>query len=203
MKYEDLAKANKTIKTTNIKGKEYAEVNQRIKVFRMLFPNGSIITEIVKLDAGMIVMKASIIDNAEAGPVILATGTAYEREKGAINSTSFIENCETSAVGRALGMLGIGIDTAIASAEEVANAVAQQTPAQEPPKAKAEPQPEEKPREFVDDVKIAALTAVCVKHGVDLAKIFKLYKVSSLAEMTVVKWKHAMDNIEKIKGMNI
>ena len=127
MKYEDLVKANKTIKTTNIKGKEYAEVNQRIKAFRMLYPNGSIITEIVKLDEGMVVMRAKIIDNAEAGAeVVLATGTAYEREKGVINSTSFIENCETSAVGRALGFLGIGVDDSMASADELVNAITQQ-----------------------------------------------------------------------------
>ena len=195
MKYEDLVKANKTIKTTNIKGKEYAEVNQRIKAFRMLYPNGSIITEIVKLDEGMVVMRAKIIDNAETGAeVVLATGTAYEREKGVINSTSFIENCETSAVGRALGMLGIGIDTAIASAEEVANAVAQQTQAQPP---------EEKPKEYVDDAKIAALTAVCKQNNVDVEKVCKLYKVISLAEMTVIKWRNAMDNMDKIRSMNV
>ena len=200
MTYDELVKANKTIKTTNIKGKEYAEVNQRIKVFRMLYPNGSIITDIVKLEDGMVVMRAQIVDNvAESGAaVVLATGTAYERERGAINSTSFIENCETSAVGRALGMLGIGIDTSVASADEVANAIAQQTTAQE-----KQPEQTEKPKEFADDAKIAALMAACQQHGVDVEKILKLYKVGSFAELTVVKWKHAMDNIERIKGMDV
>ena len=42
--YEDIQKANETIKTTDIKGKEYAEVNQRIKAFRMLYPQGVIET---------------------------------------------------------------------------------------------------------------------------------------------------------------
>ena len=45
--FEDIKKANETIATTNIKGKEYAEVNQRIKAFRMVYPEGSIITELV------------------------------------------------------------------------------------------------------------------------------------------------------------
>ena len=36
---------------------------------------------------------------------------------------SYLENCETSAVGRALGMLGYGIDGAICSAEERANRI--------------------------------------------------------------------------------
>lgn len=59
--------------------------------------------------------------------IILGTGTAYEKENSSfINKTSYIENCETSAVGRALGMAGFGIDTSVASAEEVENAMQQQ-----------------------------------------------------------------------------
>lgn len=120
MTYEQIAKANEAIKTTDIKGKDYAEVNQRIKAFRMLHPDGSIATEIVSLDNGVCIMKAIITD--EDGK-ILGTGTAYEKEGSTfINKTSYIENCETSAVGRALGMCGIGIDTSVASAEEVQNA---------------------------------------------------------------------------------
>ena len=58
----------------------------------------------------------------------MSTGIAYEVEGSSfINKTSFIENCETSAIGRALGNLGIGIDTSVASYEEVANAVKQQS----------------------------------------------------------------------------
>jgi len=60
---------------------------------------------------------------------VLATGHAFEKKASTfINQTSYIENCETSAVGRALGILGIGVDTAIASAEEVATAQANQQP---------------------------------------------------------------------------
>ena len=47
IKFEDIQKANETIKTTNIKGKDYAEVNQRIKAFRMVYPTGSIQTELI------------------------------------------------------------------------------------------------------------------------------------------------------------
>lgn len=123
MTYEELKKANASIKTTNIQNKEYAEVNQRIKAFRMLYPEGFIRTEIVSLENGICIMRAE----AGEGERILATGTAYEKEGSTfINKTSYIENCETSAVGRALGMLGIGIDTSVASAEEVGNAIAQQ-----------------------------------------------------------------------------
>ena len=129
MKYLDLAIANETIGTIDIKGKEYAEVNQRIKAFRMLCPNGSIETELLSNENGVCVFKATIKD--ETGR-ILGTGTAYEKEDSSfINKTSYIENCETSAVGRALGMCGLGIDVSVASAEEVQNAINNQVITQE------------------------------------------------------------------------
>ncbi len=125
MTFEALQIANKEISTIDVKGKQYAEVNQRIKVFRMLFPNGSITTKIESLQEGMCVMSAEVRD--EFGS-ILGVGHAYEKEDSSfINKTSYIENCETSAVGRALGMCGIGIDTSVASAEEVLNAIKQQS----------------------------------------------------------------------------
>lgn len=108
----------------NIKGKKYSLVNDRVKAFREVFPDGAIITELLSVDNGVCFFKASIIDGAGQ---VLAVGHSYEKESnGMINKTSFIENCETSAVGRALGFLGIGIDQSIASAEEVATAIVNQ-----------------------------------------------------------------------------
>ena len=128
-KYLDLAIANEQIKTTDIKGKDYAEVNQRIKAFRMVYPQGSITTDIVSIQDGIVIMKATVTDEENK---ILGTGTAYEKEDSTfINKTSYIENCETSAVGRALGMAGFGIDVSVASAEEVQNAINNQTVTQE------------------------------------------------------------------------
>lgn len=129
MKYLDIAVANETIRTTDIKGKEYAEVNQRIKAFRMICPNGCIETEMLSNENGICVFKA-IVKNEKGN--ILGTGTAYEKEGASfINQTSYIENCETSAVGRALGMCGFGIETSVASYEEVSNAIANQEPTKE------------------------------------------------------------------------
>jgi hypothetical protein len=135
MNYTDLAKVNKEIKTTPIKGKQYAEVNERVTAFRKLYPEGSIVTEILSVDEGRCVMRATV---STGEGVILGTGTACE-ERGAsmINKTSYIENCETSAIGRALGMCGIGIAASIASAEELLGALA----AQEADAPKAEPVP--------------------------------------------------------------
>lgn len=121
--FDDIQKANETIRTTDIKGKDYAEVNQRIKAFRMIYPTGTIETEMISDVDGVCIFRASIYDGAK----LLATGTAYEKEGSTfINKTSYIENCETSAVGRALGMCGFGIDTSVASADEVQNAIANQ-----------------------------------------------------------------------------
>ena len=141
MKYLDLAIANEQIKTTDIKGKEYAEVNQRINAFRKLYPEGFIITKIISNEDGVVVIEARVgyyklVKDATGDSYYqeftLATGTAYEKEDSTfINKTSYIENCETSAVGRALGMLGIGIETSVASAEEVQNAINNQTITQE------------------------------------------------------------------------
>jgi len=125
MKYEDLEKVNSEMLSTNIKGKDYVEVNQRIKAFRKLYPEGTIETEMLSNENGVCVFKARVM----ALGCTLGTGHAYEKEDSSfINKTSYIENCETSAVGRALGMLGLGVDTSVASAEEVQNAINNQEP---------------------------------------------------------------------------
>lgn len=122
--FEQIQKANESIKTTDIKGKDYAEVNQRIKAFRQVYPTGAIITDMTSNENGVCVFKATCGYYDESGLVILGTGTAFESQNSTfINKTSYIENCETSAVGRALGMCGFGIDTSVASAEEVQNAI--------------------------------------------------------------------------------
>lgn len=128
IKFSDIDKANASIRTTDIKGKDYAEVNQRIKAFRMCFPDGFIISDIISNEGGVVIIatKCGYYD-ANGSQVVLGTGLAYEKEGSTfINKTSYIENCETSAVGRALGMAGFGIDTSVASYEEVSNAKAQQ-----------------------------------------------------------------------------
>ena len=117
-------------KKTNIKGKDYVEVNQRVLAFRKLseFSNMTLETELVAVDSETCIVKA-IVRN-EKGAVV-STGYAQEDKSSSnINKTSYVENCETSAVGRALGFLGIGIETSIATADEVAMAVAKQETAQ-------------------------------------------------------------------------
>ena len=122
--WEQIEKANAACKTTPVKDKPYIEVNQRIKAFRSCCPGGAIVTDMLSNENGICVFRATVYDEEMR---ILGTGTAYENEKSSfINKTSYIENCETSAVGRALGMCGFGIETSIASAEEVQNAILNQ-----------------------------------------------------------------------------
>ena len=135
---ENLQAANELIKTVPIKGKEYAQVPERVRAFRTICPGGQITTEIISLDNGVVTMKATIID--ESGRII-STGLAQEKETSSfINKTSFIENCETSAVGRALGFAGIGIDGSMASAEELVNAITNQDNGQEKSKGQGKKQ---------------------------------------------------------------
>lgn len=189
MTYEELKQVNAQIKTTPIKGKDYAEVNQRIEAFRKLFPMGSIVTDIVSLVDGVVVIKATVSD--EEGKV-LATGTAYEKEGNSnINRTSFIENCETSAVGRALGLLGIGINVSVASYEEVSNAILnQESEVKEektaPKEEKAAPKSEKK----LTTNQVLTLRNICNNHKMPEENVFKLYGRASLAEMTQEDWGH-------------
>ena len=118
--------SNYKFKTTNIRGKQYVEVNERIKFFRQEeeYKNWTLSTEFTALDSNMCVCKAIVADPSQR---IIASGHAHETQGSSnINKTSYVENCETSAIGRALAMMGIGIDTSIASANEVNEAIAKQ-----------------------------------------------------------------------------
>ena len=119
--YEQIKKANEEIETIKLGAKGYAQVNERIKAYRKVYPDGSILTDIEEIKDDYVRIKASVYDTQQR---VIATGTASEKltgndKKDYINIGSMIENCETSAVGRALGFAGFGVDTAIASAEDM------------------------------------------------------------------------------------
>jgi len=111
------------MKAVNIKGNDYITVNERLKYFRSedVFTNWGIIETIEKLNDKEGVFKVEILN--DHGNIIVTAHAQEYRDSSYINKTSFLENGFTSALGRALGYLGIGIDTSIASAEEVGNAV--------------------------------------------------------------------------------
>ena len=196
--WEDIKKANESIQTTDIKGRSYAEVNQRIKAFRMVYPTGSIQTVMISNENGVCVFEARVgYRDLEKGTVVtLANGHAYEKEGSTfINKTSYIENCETSAVGRALGMAGFGIDTSVASAEEVQNAILNQN----------KPDPVEKEMveqalsETIDAAKWNMLKSISNKKGIDYTTILDYYGVTGGGMLTVAQWKEACDRLYKMK----
>lgn len=191
--FEQIQKANAQIRTTNIKGKEYAEVNQRIKAFRMCYPEGTIETTLLSDENGVCIMSARVgyYDKETGAFRILGTGTAYEKEKSSyINNTSYIENCETSAVGRALGMAGFGIDTSVASYEEVSNAIAQQEADKQPKKAKGQNSTPEtvEARETasgrITEKEWKNLQAVCKEKGKDPRELLRLFGYMVPSEVT-------------------
>jgi len=160
-------------KTTNIKGKEYVEVNERIKFFRLedKYNGWSLSTEVVHLDENSCVIRATICNS---DGMVIATGFAQEDKSSSyINKTSYVENCETSAWGRALANLGIGIDTSIASSNEVAIAIAKQN---SKPQAQASTTPTLK--SLTDDIRDNMIKAVKEGKKDAVANALEKYKVT-------------------------
>lgn len=189
--YTTIEAVNQTLNKTDIKGKDYVEVNERIKAFRMLYPQGSIQTEMISNADGVCVFKAIVgYYNDDATILkVLGTGYAYEKEGSTyINKTSYIENAETSAVGRALGMCGLGIDKSLASAEEVENAKQMQ---------------DELATQKIEQMQV--ILQLIEETGVDLEKIKNKYEIPSLdkandkqlaeIEKTLKKHKEILDKV--------
>ena len=195
MTFNELQEANKLIKTIDVKGKDYAEVPQRIKAFRSLFPNGAIETSIISNDNQMVVMKATVRD--EEGHV-LGEGHAYEKESSSfINKTSYIENCETSAVGRALGMCGFGIDISVASYEEVANAINNQDRMKAEKAMETTPKTEEEARKKCSEAQANFVEKLVAEKHIDKEAYLKQLKIKSFADLTSAQ---ASAIINKLKG---
>lgn len=190
--YNEIATANAAIVTTNIRGKEYADVAQRVSAFRRVYPQGTIRTEMVSNegDAGrrVCVFRAVV----GVGDTILGTGTAYENEGASnINRTSYIENCETSAVGRALGFAGFGIAGGIASAEEVARAQGLQS-AQEA-RRRTEALAEAKQPAHITETDAKRLEKLLTQNGLNVSAMLNTYHVTSTVELTPEQCKEATE----------
>jgi len=107
------------MRTLNIKGKEYIPVVERVKEFHKLYPTGQITSEVVSSDSARVTVKATVFIQDKTGHFNQFTGHSQaEWGKGMMGAVA-LEVAETSAVGRALGFAGIGIDTGIASADEM------------------------------------------------------------------------------------
>lgn len=157
-----------TIKT------EYPMVVEKIKAFKKLCPNGTIETELVEDDGDSCIFKAIVRD----ADCILGIGHAQESKDGSfINKTSYIENCETSAVGRALSFAGFGGDGSIASAEEVANAIKMQN--------------------MIDKQTAQGIMAKAKKDGVSIQMVCERYGVKNVWDLTKEQGEDVMENWSK------
>jgi len=153
------------MKTINIKGKEYITVNERLIYFRSQasFKGWQIIETIVSIDDKEGIFKVSLFN--DKGHEIASAHAQEYRDSSYINKTSFVENGFTSALGRALGYLGIGIDTSIASADEVKNAVSNQKQA-----------PAEDGRKWLTEAQLNATLKATEEQAQKVLKTFKMKK---------------------------
>jgi hypothetical protein len=119
---------------------EYVTVHQRIEKFYAKYPQGRILTSVLEHNAetGFILIKAEVFrESDDANPA--ATGHAYElRSAGHVQQGSYVEVCETSAVGRALALLGFEVKRGVASREEMEKAARKQTERPAPEKSAPE-----------------------------------------------------------------
>jgi len=116
---------------------DYVPVAERLERFYERYPEGRITTSIVQhdLDTGFVLMRAEVYRGPDdAQPA--STGHAFEvRSESYVNKTSYVENAETSSVGRALAMLGFEVKRGIASREELQKTARMQPAAPPPPAA--------------------------------------------------------------------
>lgn len=83
----------------------YETVEERLVRWWAAHPNAQIVTTMVHYDGKTVVFKAEgIVDGR-----VIATGYAEEvHGSSPVNKTSFVENCETSSVGRMIGNSPLG-----------------------------------------------------------------------------------------------
>lgn len=164
---------------------DYVQVNERIEKFYEKYPEGSIQTELIHNENGQVIFKAfAYRDREDSKPAI---GHAMEKEGSSyINKTSHVENCETSAVGRALAMLGFEIKKSIASKEEVENAKLQQD--------------DMKP---VDNSKINVLQGLIKslpEANLFYKTILETYNIKDLSQLNCKQYGEILLEIKKQKG---
>lgn len=169
------------MRTIDIKGKKYVPVSERVKEFRNSYPDYRLYTEIVNMDESSITMRACV---ANPNGDIVADGYANEEKDASnINRTSYVENCQTSAIGRALGILGIGIDAEIGSADEIAAALERQ----------------ELLKSKVKKENIVALKMRAEEKGSEIERVIDSYGLEKIEDMTLAQWQNAMELLGKKK----
>ena len=196
-----------------IRNKEYMEVKDRVMIFRKNNPNWAIITKIVEncQQTGSVIFSATIED--ENGR-IRGTGHAHEfkdDKSSMVNKTSHLENCETSAIGRALASIGIGIESSYATYDEVMIALDKEERMQE--QEKGDPVKEGKIRQSTDNPLPKKKSTVKIitdwrAHTLDKGKYdgMTLGEISQIPASgkegsgeSYIKWMAGLENIQNKK----
>lgn len=186
IKWEDIEKANQEAEAIPLRGKNYVMVNQKVKAFRKVYPCGQVDTDLVSLektDKGkyLAIFRATVRD--EEGNLLGSGWAKEEQGSSTVNRTSWLENAETGAIGRAMSACGFGIDASYSSADEVILAENQREEQDRRRKAASKP-------------KTAKDYAMHYykKAGVDVAKLAEDYGVT--ADTTEERWKEIARDIK-------
>jgi len=106
---EAMAKVAELNKSHGVKqrgGKMYTQVVHRMEAFRQVFGTDFGVDTTILVDDGNKVVIKAIITNLDG--MVIGSGMAEEiRGQGHVNTTSALENAETSAIGRALASIGL------------------------------------------------------------------------------------------------
>ena len=157
-------------KAIDFKGKKYVLISDRVLFFNEEYPNGAIKTIMLSEPKDELVLFRATITPDVANPQRRFTG--YSQAKwgdGYINKTSAIENAETSSVGRALAMLGIGVIDGIASIDEINKAEGAKPKVQGYMKKEMKVEKEDKDNaEFAGFMGFSEDSEVCPKCGAEM-----------------------------------
>lgn len=183
----------------SIHGKEYMTVAYRVKQLREQHKlDIGITTDIVSIDDEVVVVKATLTDK---NGFVIATGHAEENRKAStINKTSALENCETSAIGRALAGAGY-IGTEFASADEVAQAITHQSNGTTVGKgygASSSKKLTEKQIQFLGGkIKYANRDIGVVVEGEEIGAIFEEIYGKSILDLTMSEMNQALKLVDE------
>jgi len=166
------------IPTVDIKGKQYTTVKDRVMYFQDKFKDHALLSIPIKIDENIAIFEAQVVD---PNGKIISNGFAYESSaNGFINKVNHIENADTSAKGRALGFLGIGIVAGIATADDVKRT-------------------EEIPNEIADKIEVLQKNL----NENEIYHLLAFHKVKKLSELTAEQVALALDQFkERISARN-
>ena len=107
-------------KAMNLKGKDYVQVKDRINYFNYNYKNGSIRTRLLSSpESTHYVVEAKVIPDVTKPEQYYSGHSQAQLGKSGADFNAALENAETSAVGRALAMMGIGVIDSISSVDDL------------------------------------------------------------------------------------